>query len=240
MHDGRWRPDIRIPHSTGRPVECDADHCVLDKAGYRIETKFSLASWTVIMTQSNSEVLDFFKTRRSSPAIALGPPVPNRSQLMELLEMAVRVPDHGKLEPWRFIILERQCMPRLARKLKERGARLGKSESLVAKAAAVFECSSLIVAVVSSHDVTVKIPSIEQTLSAGCVCLSLLNASLASGWGASWVTGFGAHDPEFREAALGLEAHEFIAGFVHIGTSTAAPPERPRPNVEEIASWAPA
>ena len=74
-------------------------------------------------------------------------------------------------------------------------------------------------------------------LSAGAVCLALLNAALAAGWGANWLTGWGAHDAAFRETALGLAPHESVAGFVHIGTETAAPPDRPRPDIDAITDW---
>ncbi len=181
-----------------------------------------------------TNALEFMLTRRSYPAAVLKPPVPRGEQLLQLLAAAARVPDHGKLEPWRFIVIERTAMPRLAGALIERGAQLGKSESLVARAAAVFSEANLIIAVVSSPDREAKIPQIEQTLSAGAVCLSLLNAALASGWGASWVTGFGAHDARFREDELGLAGHESIAGFVHIGTADTSPVERPRPDINSL------
>ncbi len=189
------------------------------------------------MPQRNNEALNFFLTRRSCPAVMLTPPVPTREELEPILTAAARVPDHGKLEPWRFIVIEKPAMRRLAESLIRRGDGMGKAESLVRKAAAVFSEANLIVAVVASPDPEAKIPQIEQSHSAGAVCLSLLNAALASGWGASWVTGFGAHDALYRETELGLQAHESIAGFVHIGTAKASPPERPRPDVCEITTW---
>lgn len=189
------------------------------------------------MPENNPPAIEFLRTRRSHPAMLLKPPVPNRAQLTAILESGARTPDHGKLEPWRFIVLERSAMPRLAALLLERGAQLGKAPSLVEKAAAVFSDANLVVTVVASPDESAKIPSIEQTLSAGAVCLSVLNSALAAGWGANWVTGFGAHDPMFRRKALGLEDHEFVAGFIHIGTSGKSPPDRPRPDLERITTW---
>lgn len=189
------------------------------------------------MPENNTQAIEFLRTRRSHPAMLLKPPVPDRAQLMAILESGARTPDHGKLEPWRYIVLERSAMPRLAALLTERGAQLGKAPSLVEKAAAVFSDANLVVTVVASPDDSAKIPSIEQTLSAGAVCLSVLNSALAAGWGANWVTGFGAHDPVFRQKALGLEDHEFVAGFIHIGTSEKAPPDRPRPDLERITTW---
>ena len=128
-------------------------------------------------------------------------------------------------------------MPRLAAALSARGAELQKAPTLVEKAAAVFSNAGLIVTVVASPVEGAKIPAIEQTLSAGAVCLSVLNAALAAGWGANWVTGFGAHDPEFRQNALGLAENEYVAGFIHIGSSEAAPPDRPRPDIESKTIW---
>ena len=189
-----------------------------------------------IMT-ATTDALEFMYTRRSYPTLTISPPVPTREQVLELIRAAARVPDHGKLEPWRFIVIERSHMGGIAAQLKERGLELGKAESLVEKAADVFSNAGLVVAVVGSPDNSAKIPAIEQKLSAGAACLSLLNAALASGWAASWVTGFGAHDQNFREKVFGLQRHEFIAGFIHIGSSGSKPPERPRPDISAITEW---
>ncbi len=189
------------------------------------------------MTATDNQVLEFLLGRRSRSFLTLCQPVPSRDELRTLLTAAARTPDHGKLEPWRFIVLEKSAMPRIASELRERGKCLDKNPSLVDKACQVFEHAHLIVAVVSKPNRDAKIPLIEQTLSAGAVCLSLLNAALATGWGANWLTGFGAHDQKFREKALGLAPAETIAGFIHIGTETSAPPDRLRPDVEAITSW---
>ena len=82
-----------------------------------------------------------------------------------------------------------------------------------------------------------KIPLWEQELAGGAVCLALLNAALASGWGANWLTGWMAMDRGFLSQGLTLEAHEFVAGFIHLGTETALPPERPRPDLDRITTW---
>ena len=189
------------------------------------------------MSDNSNQALDFLLTRRSRPFLILKEPVPDKEELNTILTAAARSPDHGKLEPWRFIVLEKPAMPRLARILQERGEQLGKAPSLLAKACEVFEVANLIVVVVSKPNREAKIPLIEQTLSAGAVCLSLLNASLAAGWGANWLTGFGAHDEEFRSRALDLSTDEYVAGFIHIGTSTTIPPDRPRPNIDTITTW---
>ena len=82
-----------------------------------------------------------------------------------------------------------------------------------------------------------KIPAIEQTYSAGAVCLALLNASLASGWGANWLSGWASHNRTFVEEGFGLDSNERVAGLIYLGTETSSPPERPRPQIEAIAKW---
>ena len=189
------------------------------------------------MPEVNRAVMDFLLTRRSRPAKTLRPPVPDRAALMPILTAAARSPDHGKLEPWRFIVIEKGAMPRLAETAAERGAGLGLDEEQITKGRAQFDQGHLAVAVIEVQKDTAKIPAIEQTYSAGAVCLALLNAALAAGWGANWLSGWPSHDRGFMTQALGLAAHERIAGFIHIATETSAPPERPRPDLLAITEW---
>lgn len=189
------------------------------------------------MPLTNPDAMEFLLTRRSRPAKTLAGPVPTREALVPLLTAAARSPDHGKLEPWRFIVLERPALQRLAGLVTECGAMLGKSPEDIEKARGAYENAGLVVAVVASPKVSEKIPVIEQTYSAGAVCLALLNAALASGWGASWLTGWPVHDREFCASGLQLAEHESVAGMIHIGTETTPPPERPRPDIEAITSW---
>lgn len=105
------------------------------------------------------------------------------------------------------------------------------------KAEQQFSAADLAVAVIFSPKQSEKIPEVEQAYSAGAVCLSLLNAALAAGWGANWLSGWASHDRAFVTEGLGLEEHETIAGFIHIGTENAAPPERPRPDISAITTW---
>ena len=184
------------------------------------------------MPDPNPAALDFLLTRRSRPAKTLRKPAPEGAVLDRIIEAGLRVPDHGKLEPWRLVVFRADQMPRLAELAQARGAATGVAAEKVEKAANSFAAAPMIVMVVTAPVDSDKIPEIEQLLSAGCVCLSLVNAALASGYGANWVTGFAAHDPEFG-AALGLSTGESIAGFIHMGTETAAPPERPRPDVAQ-------
>ena len=189
------------------------------------------------MPDPNPAALDFLLTRRSRPAKTLVAPYPDRAALHPILTAAARTPDHGKLEPWRFIVLGRAANDRLATFAQDIGTAQGRDPEQVAKFADQFARSGLCVTVVAAPKASDKIPEIEQTLSAGAVCLALLNAALAAGWGANWLTGWGAHDATFRATALGLAPHESVAGFVHIGTETAAPPDRPRPDIDAITDW---
>lgn len=189
------------------------------------------------MPEANKAVLEFLHTRRSRPAKLLQAPVPDRDAVRSMLIAAGRTPDHGKLEPWRFMVFEKPALGRLAAEAEARGRARGLADEDVAKGMGQFADSPLCVAVVEVRKATDKIPAIEQTYSAGAVCLALLNAALASGWGANWLTGWPAHDAEFCRSALGLAENERIAGFIHIGTASAVPPERPRPDIDMLTTW---
>lgn len=178
----------------------------------------------------------FLRTRRSRPAKTLTLPVPTREELMPLLDTAARTPDHGMLVPWRFIVVGPDAMPRLADLADARAVALDLDAEKRAKGRGQFDLGHLAVIVVASPKPSDKIPEIEQTLSAGAVCLSLLNAALAEGWGASWISGWVSHDRGFADG-LGLGAAEWIAGIVHIGTEGAVPADRPRPDVMAITTW---
>lgn len=193
---------------------------------------------TDLPAPTRPEVLDFLLARRSRPAKMLRAPGPDRATLERLLTAAARVPDHGKLEPWRFLVLERAALDRLATLCADRGTALAEAPEKVEKAAATFRDSPFAVAVIASPKPSDKIPEIEQLLSAGAVCLSLVNAALAQGYGACWLSGYAAHDPEFGARGLGLAPHERVAGFIHIGTTEASPPDRPRPDIASITTWA--
>jgi nitroreductase len=189
------------------------------------------------MTHPSPEAIAFLQTRRSRPAKTLQAPAPTRAQLEPLLVMAARTPDHGKLEPWRFVVVERPAMARLARIAQARGEALGLATEQIEKGRAQFDQGLLAVAVIEVQKPSDKIPALEQTYSAGAVCLGLLNAALASGWGANWLSGWVSHDRGFMQDAFDLADNERIAGFVHIATQGAIPPERPRPDVAALTTW---
>lgn len=187
-------------------------------------------------TPALPETMDFLLSRRSRPAKMLRAPAPDAATLTRLLTAAARVPDHGKLEPWRFIVIEPAALARLSALITARGEALGMAAEAIEKAAQSFRDSPLVVAVVASPKPSDKIPDFEQLLSAGAVCLSLVNAALAQGFGACWLTGWPAFDRVFLAEGLGLEGHESLAGFVHIGSCDTAPPERPRPDVSALVT----
>ncbi|WP_299944172.1 nitroreductase family protein [uncultured Ruegeria sp.] len=189
------------------------------------------------MSLKNQAALDFLNVRRSRPAKTLVAPAPTREELMPLLTAAARSPDHGKLEPWRFVVIEQGAMQRLAKLTETSGLAMGKSPEDIAKARTQFEMGHLAVAVIEVQKRSEKIPAIEQTYSAGAVCLALLNAALAAGWGANWLSGWQSHDRSFCQQGLGLAENEKIAGFIHIATEGMVPPERPRPDVAALTQW---
>ncbi len=180
----------------------------------------------------------FLAARRSHPARTLAAPAPEGAALDAILAAGMRVPDHGKLEPWRLILCAGPALARLAALIRDRGPALGRDEADIAKVAATWEGSPLAVVVVASPKASAKIPEIEQTLSAGALCLGLVNAAEAAGWGANWLTGWPVYDRGFTEAGLGLGPQEWVAGVVHIGTVTAETPDRPRPDLARIVSRA--
>ncbi|PSL21944.1 nitroreductase family protein [Shimia abyssi] len=189
------------------------------------------------MPSPNPEALEFLLNRRSRPAKTLTTPIPTREQLAPILRAALRSPDHGKLEPWRLIVLEQPALQRLAALAQRRGEEIGIEAEKIAKAHDQFARADLAVAVIEAPVIAEKIPAVEQTYSSGAVCLQLLNAALASGWGANWLSGWASHDRAFVTTGLGLAPHERIAGFIHIGTERTAPPERPRPTLEDKVTW---
>lgn len=188
------------------------------------------------MQYRNPAAVTFLSERRSHPPKLLKSPAPDKAEITHLLTLAARAPDHGKLEPWRFVILQREVLDRLAPALHQGVLDSTQDEAAADKAASAF-ASPLVVAVISSPVASDKIPEWEQFLSAGAVCVGLVNAALASGWGAAWLTGFAALNKAFGQTHLGLHDHERVAGLIHIGTRGETPPERPRPDIAAKTTW---
>jgi nitroreductase len=180
----------------------------------------------------------YLATRRSIPASKLGAPAPDAATLRSMLTIAARVPDHGKLNPWRFILFDRQAREKAVAGLVEIAGRHPdeKEQRIRTERAKGFADAPLVVAVVSAPVVDhPKIPLWEQELSAGCVALNLIHAAAAYGFSAQLLTGWYAYD-DAAKAWLGLKPGERFAGFLHIGTPEAPPVERDRPDVEGITS----
>jgi nitroreductase len=185
------------------------------------------------MNESLSRLLQ----RRSVPPRWLGEPGPGPDEVSALLTAAARVPDHGKLVPWRFILIEGDARGRLGDVLAGafQADNPQATEDQIAAERARFTQAPLVVAVVSRVTPHVKIPDWEQVLSAGAVCMNLLNAATALGYGASWLSGWAAFDRRVLDA-LGLKPGERIAGFIHIGTARETPSDRDRPNLADIVT----
>lgn len=192
------------------------------------------------MPKPNQAVLDYLSTRLSHPAKVMSPPVPTQAEVMAILETALRVPDHGKIEPWRLVVIDRPAMLRLADLAEARAVELGGDAEKIEKGRGQFDRGNLAVAVVSSPKLSEKIPAMEQVLSAGALCMNILHAATASGWGANWLTGWPSHDATFAARAFGCGEGETVAGIIHIGTPNAPMPDRPRPDLSRIVTTAPA
>ena len=189
------------------------------------------------MPTPNPTALTFLQNRRSRPAKTMALPVPTQAQLTEILTAAVRVPDHGKLEPWRFVVIQSAAMARLADLAETRAKALGYDAEKIGKGRGQFDLGLLAVVVISSPKPHEKVPQIEQVLSSGAVCLGILNAAEAAGWGANWLSGWPSHDRGFVEVAFGLTPTESVAGIVHIATPTNLGPDRPRPDLTKLVAW---
>jgi len=172
------------------------------------EHRGSFATLDIVVSNTMTDAIELLSTRKSVKAVELKAPGPSAGEVDKLLTIACRVPDHGKLTPWRFIVFE--------------------GDARIAAGAAI-------VAVVSRAAPHGKIPEWEQVLSAGAAAMNLVLAAHALGYGANWITGWYAYDRGVLDA-LGLASHERIAGFIHIGTSSGSAQDRPRPPLSEIAT----
>jgi nitroreductase len=184
-----------------------------------------------------TDTIKLLSRRRSAPPVLMKGPGPDAAQLQELLSLASRVPDHGKLAPWRFIVFEGDGRDRAGALLAEIVARrepLASPSRLEAEGAR-FSRAPLVIGVVSRAAPHVKIPLWEQEMSAGAACMALTVAATAMGFRTAWLTEWCAYD---REAltALGLAEHEKIAGFIHIGRVETEIEDRARPDLAELVT----
>jgi nitroreductase len=189
------------------------------------------------MPTPNPAALAFLTERRSRPAKLFTDPVPDRDQLHHILTIATRVPDHGKLEPWRLIVVKGAAFARLADLAEVRARAMGGDGEKIAKGRGQFDLGRCAVVVIASPKPSDKVPAREQTLSAGALCMNILHTATAAGWGACWLTGWPAHDRGFAEPAFGLKPQEFVAGIIHIATPAPDAPDRPRPDISTLTTW---
>lgn len=187
---------------------------------------------------SHSPMIDLLLTRRSVAPLQMSGPAPDADELKTLLTIAARVPDHGKLAPWRFIIFEDDARARAGEAI----VAVHKSKHPDASADALqiermrFQNTPMVIAVISKAAPHVKIPEWEQQLSAGAVCMNLIIAANAMGFVTKWLTEWYAFDKE-AGLALGVKPEERVAGFIHIGRSTEKVAERERPVLSDITTY---
>jgi nitroreductase len=187
--------------------------------------------------EASPQTLAFLARRRSASALSLGAPAPSEPELARLLTLAARVPDHGKLAPWRFVILRGEAKAAFVRGLEAIAGRRPDGPKASAKLGKIRQ-PPLTVAVISRFTEG-EIPEWEQRLSAGAVCAMMIAVAQAMGWGANWITDWYAYD-EDAGRLLGLGEGEHVAGFVHLGTPAEPPLERVRPDVAAITTeWSP-
>lgn len=181
-------------------------------------------------------MLNFLATRRSSSAVTLAEPAPGDDEVAQLIRLAARAPDHGKLAPWRFVILRGEDKAAYAARLEALAQSRG--DTRAAAKLAKLKLPPMGIAVISAPRVH-EIPEWEQVLSAGAVCTGLLYAAQALGYGANWITDWYAYDGEAK-AILGLAPGESVAGFIFIGTAKESPMERERPDSQALTTvWKP-
>ena len=184
-----------------------------------------------------SDALSLLRQRRSVPARQLGEPAPDEATLRALLEVAVRVPDHGKLVPFRLIRLQGEGKRHWGAQMAALALRKHPELSPVKleKERTRYAFAPLVIVVVARLQTQGKVPEIEQKLSAGCVAHNLLLGAWALGFGAQWLTGWAAYDRD-AAAILGLADTEHVIGFVHIGTPQVDTPDRERPALADVVS----
>jgi nitroreductase len=186
----------------------------------------------------NAALRDYLKTRRSVGIGFLKDPGPTPEELREILTIGIRVPDHGKFEPWRLIVIEGEAREKAGEKLAEimRRRRPDLDEAGLDIERRQFLPAPVTIGVLLSPKPNPKAPEMEQLLSAGLVCFNLSHAAFALGFAASWTNRWYGFDPE-AQTMLGARGGERFVGFVHIGTPTTVIEDRDRPNLDRIATW---
>jgi nitroreductase len=198
-------------------------------------TSFDLGTPLPLPTPSD-ELRLRLATRRSAPAQSLTGPGPDAAQTQEILTLGARTPDHGKLFPWRFVVLGPESRARIADDLRALAIQKGLPDKARAVLAKLVN-PPLSILVVSTAAPASK-PVWEQELSAGAVCMNIEHAAAALGFASSWITDWYSYDPE-ATALFGLTATEKVAGFIHVGSLAEAPLERERPDIAAITTFLP-
>jgi nitroreductase len=189
--------------------------------------------------QNDVKLIDYLRQRRSTPVAQIKEPGPSGAEIEAILSLASRVPDHGKLAPWRFVVYRGTVREELGaeflRLALEKDPDLGEAAREAERTR--FLRAPVVIGVVSKAAPHVKIPEWEQVLSAGAVCLNMLMAAEAHGYVANWRTEWIAYDAGALEL-LGIAPDEKMAGFIHIGSSDFPVPDRPRPELSQIVTYA--
>ena len=190
------------------------------------------------MFNDTSSLLAFLKTRKSASAKAMGGPGPDASQIGEILQMAVRVPDHGKLNPWRFIVFEGEARGKAGVEFSAIWAEAHPEHGpeILAFQRGFLERAPVVIAVISTAAPHGKIPVWEQQLSAAAVCFNLELAAQAHGFDAQWMTDWVAYD-EATKNVMGVKLSEQIAGLIFIGKSTVPLEDRLRPDAAALTTY---
>ncbi len=184
-----------------------------------------------------NDTIALLASRRSAPAATLSEPGPNAAEIDILLKVAARVPDHGKLAPWRFIVFEGEARDRAGAIVAELYAKAhpGSDAGRLETERKRFSLAPLVIGVVSRAAPHEKIPEWEQVLSAGAVCMNLIVAANALGFASVWLSEWYSYD-RAALARFGLGDAEKIAGFVHIGRAPGPREDRPRPALADIVT----
>ncbi|MET4329599.1 nitroreductase [Bradyrhizobium sp. i1.15.2] len=183
------------------------------------------------------DAIELLKTRRSVKPREMSGPGPSPAELETILTIGARVPDHGKLAPWRFIIFEGDARQRAGEVIAKVFARKnpGAAAADVETERKRLMDAPLVIGIVSFTKPHPKVPAFEQELSAGASVMNIVTAATALGYGACWLTGWFAFDRDVLDG-LGLKPDEKLAGFVHIGKPTRPSEDRPRPVLSEIVT----
>ena len=188
--------------------------------------------------KKDMKLLDYLAVRRSVPAFQMCEPGPDKAEIESILTLAVRVPDHGKLAPWRFVVYRGEERGRISEELLklalEKNPEL--SEEMIQVERTRFTRAPVVIGVISTAVPHFKIPEWEQVMSAGAVCLNLLMAANAHGYVSNWLSEWFAFD-ERAYPVLGVNSGEKVAGFIHIGSTEFPIVERPRPVLADVVTW---